>query len=492
MDEQISGGVPARPETVRDLRSVIGELFGVSVPAEPMIEGHHAPMDYLVHAFFQGALGDVPRDCVVWANRGGGKTFYAALATALDMLYKPGVEIKLIAGSREQSGRMFTHLTRLFRDERLAPLVEGKVTSSRIALVNGSSAEILSQSHASVRGMRPQIVRCDEVELFDREVWEAIQFAPRSGRCGDVFVRGTIEALSTWHVPMGIMAELVEGARADAPARTLFRWGVLDVLERCPDSRSCESCELFPECAGRAKGSGGARGVGGHVFIDDALTIKRRSCNESWQAEMLSLRPSRRDAVYPEFDADRHVREPEFELRTDEGSMYVGGMDFGFRSPAVVLWAHLSSLGVIHVLHEHSREEMTLEKHLRVMGSPEYPKLSWIGVDPAGAQRSDQTGLSPITLLKREGFKVRSRKSRVEDGIRAVRQRLDPATGEPTLLIHPRCAELIRSLTSYRFPSDNPYATAPVKDGADHAADALRYMIVNIGARRGVKVTTYW
>ncbi len=486
MDEQISGGLPARPTTMRALRSVTKELFGVSMPAKAMIEGHHSPLAYLSHAFFQGRGRGVRRDCVVWANRGGGKTFYAALATALDMLYKPGVEIKLIAGSREQSGRMFTHLTRLFRDERLVPMVDGKVTSSRIALVNGSTAEILSQSHASVRGMRPQIVRCDEVELFDRDVWEAIQFAPRSKVCGDVPVRGAIEALSTWHIPMGIMAELVEGCRSAEPSRALFRWGVLDVLERCPESRACDSCELLPECAGRAKGSRG------HVFIEDALTIKGRSSNESWEAEMLSLRPSRRDAVYPEFDADRHVREPEFELRTDEGSMYVGGMDFGFRSPAVVLWAHLSSLGVIHVLHEHSREEMTLEKHLRVMGSPEYPKLSWIGVDPAGAQRSDQTGLSPITLLKREGFKVRSRKSRVEDGIRAVRQRLDPATGEPTLLIHPRCAELIRSLTSYRFPSDNPYATAPVKDGADHAADALRYMIVNIGARRGVKVTTYW
>ncbi|CAE7639094.1 unnamed protein product, partial [Symbiodinium necroappetens] len=477
-------GLPPRPRDVASLRAVIADLFGVDPPGRAMIEGHHAPMDYLAHAFFQGEFGEMPRDCVVWANRGGGKTFCAAVATALDLLYKPEVEVKLIAGSREQSARMFAHLARLFRAPGLAPMVEGKITASRLVLVNGSNAEILSQSHASVRGMRPQIVRCDEVELFDPEVWEAIQFAPRSKRCGDVLVKGSIEALSTWHVPLGVMSTLVGSCRGDEPVRTLFRWGVLDVLEKCAPQRACGACPLHPECEGRAKDNPG----GGHVFIDDAVAIKSRSCRESWEAEMLSLRPSRRDAVYPEFDPDRHVREPAYELRADGGARFVAGMDFGFRSPAVVLWAHLDPLGVVHVLHEHAQEEMTLERHLREMRRPCYPRVSWIGVDPAGAQRNDQTGLSPIRLLKDAGYVVRARRSRIEDGVRAIRQRLDPAAGEPTLFIHPRCAELIRALTSYRFPSDNPRATNPVKDGADHAADALRYLVTNIGTRRGAKI----
>jgi len=314
--------------------------------------------------------------------------------------------------------------------------------------------------------------------------------APHSKRCGSIFVPGTIEALSTWHIPLGLMSELVEESKsksADAgPQRKLFRWGVVDVLHRCPASRACESCELLPECEGRAKK---ARG---HIYIDDAITMKRRSSNESWQAEMLCLRPSRRDAVYPEFDAERHVVDRSPEPSPKDGSFWIGGMDFGFRSPAVVLWAHLDLAGVITVCHEHTRDQLTLEKHIRVMQSAEYPILRWIGVDPAGAQRSDQTGLSPISLLRNAGFTIRNQKTPVEFGIRAIRQRLDPAVGEPTLFIHPRCVELIRALTSYRFPSDNPYATLPVKDGADHAADALRYMVVNVGASKTAKVTTYW
>jgi len=269
--EEIERVLSSPPANRTELKRAIRVLLGVTPASAPLIEGHHSPFDYLAHTFFHGSpslaslarskrcSGGVPRggDCVVWANRGGGKTFYAAVATALDLLYKPGVEIKLIAGSREQSARMFAHLSKLFTTGHLADQVEGKISAGRLVLTNGSNAEILSQSHASVRGMRPQIVRCDEVELFDRSVWEAIQFAPHSKRCGSIFVPGTIEALSTWHIPLGLMSELVEESKsksADAgPQRKLFRWGVVDVLHRCPASRACESCELLPECEiGRA------------------------------------------------------------------------------------------------------------------------------------------------------------------------------------------------------------------------------------------------
>lgn len=70
--------------------------------------------------------------------------------------------------------------------------------------------------------------------------------------------------------------------------------------------------------------------------------------------------------------------------------------------------------------------------------------------------------------------------------------RLDPALGEPTLFISPACAALSRSLLNYRYPSDDPHARVPAKDGADHAADALRSMMIHIGMNRHATVTTYW
>ncbi len=40
--------------------------------------------------------------------------------------------------------------------------------------------------------------------------------------------------------------------------------------------------------------------------------------------------------------------------------------------------------------------------------------------------------------------------------------------------------KLIESLERYHFPEDNPHSLEPVKDGADHAVDALRYLVVNL------------
>src|SRR5690606_7299407 len=129
--------------------------------------------------------------------------------TALDLIFKPGIEVRLLAGSLEQARRMHAHLRDLFDRPGPASMVEGRVTERRLRLTNGSQAEILAQSQTSVRGTRVQKLRCDEVELFDPDVWEAAQLVTRSKECGPVRVRGSIECLSTMHVPYGIMHDLV-------------------------------------------------------------------------------------------------------------------------------------------------------------------------------------------------------------------------------------------------------------------------------------------
>src|SRR5690606_39193931 len=67
----------------------------------------------------------------------------------------------------------------------------------------------------------------------------------------------------------------------------------------------------------------------------------------------------------------------------------------------------------------------------------------------------------------------------------AVRARLRPASGEPRLFIDPRCAQLTRALREYHFPPDRQDDADPVKDGPDHAADALRYLVINLDAPSG-------
>lgn len=460
------------PESPDELHAWLVETLSITIPRSPIIEGNSAPFDYLCHAFFETRM---PRDALVWANRGGGKTFLGALATALDLAFKPGIEIRILAGSLEQASRMHEHLRHLFSREPLAPLVEGRMTDKRLRLTTGSRVELLAASQASVRGTRVQKLRCDEVDLFDPKIWEAAQLVTRSAQCAGIHVPGSIECLSTMHQPFGMMSRLVKDA--EDGSRRLFKWGVVDVLDHCDESHTCQNdakgdCPLLPECAGSAK----ERAEPGHIPINDALAMKRRVALPVWKAEMLCLEPRRSDCVYPEFDPKRHVVSSDPDV---SDAVLVAGMDFGFRAPTVILWALVSPAGVVTVIRERVEKEVVLASHAKALAETK-PLALWVGVDPAGRQRSGQTGRSDIGVLTQHGLTVKSRASRIAEGIALVSARLNPASGEPTLFVHKRCVHLIEALQQYHYPPDNPVSMEPVKDGPDHAADALRYMIVNL------------
>ncbi|GJM19553.1 MAG: hypothetical protein DHS20C14_17660 [Phycisphaeraceae bacterium] len=511
MGEETEPGTPralVRPCTPAALHAFVREYLDVVVPTKPLIAGHASPFDYLWHAFEET---EIPRDCVVWANRGGGKTFLAAVATLLDLVFKDGIEIRILGGSLEQSRRMHTHLRALFEREPFASMIEGRVTDTKLRLTNGSEVQLLAQSQTSVRGTRVQKLRCDEVELFDERVWDAAQLVTREKVCGPaddpVFVPGSIECLSTMHVPYGIMHKLVKEAGGHGPAfrhehadgspvdatRRLFRWGVLDVLGACGDEHQCDACPLELECAGRAKLRD--EGDAGHVSIGDAVRLKRRVGKSMWDTEMLCLRPHRSDCVLPEFDVSTHVieRAPDEPAPGSPGGgwVWIGGMDFGIRAPTVVLWAAVDAEGVVRVLGEHAAAGVTLERHAEAMRESPWPAPAWLGVDPAGRQRSNQTGISDAQAMRKLGFTIRDRRMGVEQGLELLRARLSPAAGPPTLYIHRRCEKLIESLEKYRYPSDRPESLEPVKDGSDHAVDALRYMIQNLDAPYETKRGAY-
>lgn len=476
------------PTTDAELAAWLEHHLGFRTPRHALLDHNHAPFAYLAHAFFEDRS---PRDCVVWANRGGGKTYLGAVATALDLIFKPGIEIRILAGSLEQSKRMHTHLRDLFERDGLNDMVEGKITERRIRLNNGSCVELLAQSQTSVRGTRVQKLRCDEVELFDPDVWDAAQLTTRSKQCGPVRVRGAIECLSTMHIPYGIMHDLVAKAKLDA-ARRLFRWGVVDTLGPCPDdTHQCLTddapCPLAPECAGLAKARDRQGDPAGHISVPDAIDLKSRVSRDAWNAEMLCLHPKRSDCVLPEFDPRTHVIE-----RTPHDAPawpVLAGMDFGIRSPTVVLWARLSPAGVLFVYREYIEANRTLDQHAAaILAAPERP--IWIGADPAGRARNIQTGRTDVQMLTERGLKLETASHPVVAGLDLVRARLRPAHGTPRLFITRDCPRLIESLQRYHYPQD-PQTQSPAKDGHDHAADALRYLIQNLDAGYKTKVDTY-
>ncbi|MEM9414562.1 MAG: hypothetical protein AAGA29_03670 [Planctomycetota bacterium] len=505
-----------RPRTDGQLHRFVESAFGLSVPTRSVSGLGCAPFDYLRDSYF-GVAGDG----VVWASRGGGKTMLGAAATLLDLLFRPGVQVRVLGGSLAQSEKMYEHLRSLLDRPVFqggGGVLRGEPTSRRVVLANGSRAELLTASQRSVRGTRVHILRCDEVEEMDREVWEAAQLVTRSGRCGGERVRGRVEALSTMHRTGGLMSALTAGvggtcmgeespmpgeqSESGLPTRKVYRWNALDVVARCPVERSCDGCALWSDCGGRAKEASG------FVSVEDLLRSRSRVSDRVWDSEMMCRRPQTRDSVYYQFSRDKHVLgEGDPRLRCapprpggdgQSGGYWVGGMDFGMRGETTLLWAWVSGAGpdaAVHVVAEYAAAQRTLDANLNAaealsdrLGLPGPSAMRWLSADPSGDQRNGQTGQTNLAVLRAAGCRVRALRSRLSVGIERVRCRLDRGL----LTLHPRCERLAAAMEQYHFDPKRPHREEPAKDGPDHLCDALRYLIVAQDAGgRGVTVRPY-
>ncbi len=519
------------PQTPDELHDWLVRVLGVHIARTSLLPGHAAPFEYLCHVFFEGrfprvSAPDAPNasspDIIVWANRGGGKTFLGALATLLDLLFKPGMQIRILGGSLDQSLRMRAHLAAFLSHENL-DAIPRRITARAVTILRAgkgqnSVAEVLAASQTSVRGTRVQKLRCDEVDLFDPEVWDAAQLVTRSMPCigpwGEV-VRGGVEALSTMHRPFGLMWNLVgpqltprvgatPPARENArPMRPTFRWGVLDVLEHCGPEHACARCILHPECEGRAKAIMIPPRCG-HISVPDAAGMKARVSQDTWAAEMLCLRPSRSHSVYPAFDAATHVVGDPPPATFER---FIGGMDFGYRSEGVLLLAGVDHDQNVTVLREFVRTGAGVDEFADALdrwvaqGLCTHGQIDFIGVDPAGNAHTPNAPFSCVQILRARGLRIRSRSMGIAPSIALVTSRIAPTRGvpgvdgangdRPRLVVHESCSRLIECLTRYRYNPDKPESVEPMKDGHDHAPDALRYMIIALDAATKTEVSTY-
>ena len=465
--------------TEEELWEWVNRHVGIAVPRMAVCAEHQAPFEYLKAAYFEPA-----RDLVVWAPRGGGKTFLAAVATVLDLLHKPGCGVRILGGSFDQSLRMWEHLEPMMM-ELAEGQIRGRATAKRLELLNGASAAVLPQTQRAVRGLRIQKLRCDEVEMFNPRVWEAAQFVTKSMRKATKVVevegatKGVIEAISTLHSPFGLMQRIVD--EAQEAGRRVIRWCMLDVLERCPGERECGRCPLEEDCRGVAKTR-----CEGYVSIDDAIAMKRRVSQTAWESEMLCRRPSTELSVYPAFDPLIHVKET---VESAAVSRLTASIDFGYRA-FVCLWIRRYEDGIVHVIDERVKQSVDLHQHIAYLKGRPWGDFSHITCDPAGDAVNAQTAISDIGVLRAAGFAVRYRTSRITEGLELVRAALRPAAGPAKLFIHPRCVKLIQSLRCYHYR--NLHDETPEKDHInDHAADALRYHFVNHAVSGVVRVRSY-
>ncbi len=469
-----------RPRTRKDLRNYVKVFLDIDIPDKRICSMHVSPMDYLWRVFgcdfATGKDSASNGDCVVWANRGGGKTELAAIATLLDCIFKAGCQVRILGGSLEQSGRMYEYLAD-FVYRGFEGFLDGAMLKGKCSFVNGSSVEVLPQSSRNVRGRHIHKLRCDEVELFDEQVFSAAKFVTKSTDR----IKAAMETISTMHRPYGLMQKLI--TQAEENGLPIFKWCIWEVIERCA-GRSCSRCPLWSDCAGKAKEADG------YLKIDDCITQMRRSSRAGFEAEMLCVRPSVESVVFGDFDPQVHVRQMSY----DENLSLYRAIDFGFVNPFVCLWIQVDGEGCVRVIDEYVRSRTTIEVHaeeLKRRTPCGEERVTATFCDPAGAGRNDVTGTSAVKELRALGIKTRYQQSGILAGVELVRRALRAGDGRSRLVISPNCPRLIEAMQCYHYPdstSVNAGSEHPVKDGIyDHSIDALRYFFA--GYTRNWKIT---
>jgi hypothetical protein len=453
------------PKSRAQLKNFVKVFFGIDIPDVRICSDHAAPMDYLWHCYSCDTNGNLKNgDAVIWANRSGGKTLIAAVITVLDCIFKPGCQCRILAGSSEQAQRMYEYVAD-FVSGRFAEAVDGQILKNKCRFTNSSAVEIMTQSQRNVRGRHVHKLRCDEVELFDPDVLAASKFITNSTDS----IKASMEITSTMHRPYGLMHDVT--AKANQSGTAVMKWCMWEVIEKCTD-RSCSGCPLWSDCRGRAKNAKG------YLKIDDCITQMQRSSRAGFESEMLCKRPTVNNAVFSQFDPQVHVGQVDY----DPNLPLYRSIDFGFVNPFYCLWIQTDQQGNVRVIDEYIRRKATIDIHAQAITerTPDgEASVVCTFCDPAGAGRNDITGTSAVKELRRYGIKLRYSKSRILDGIELIRRAIRNGQGKSSLVISPKCQNLIQAMQCYHFRSDA--SELPDKDGLwDHQIDALRYFFINI------------
>lgn len=173
-------------------------------------------------------------------------------------------------------------------------------------------------------------------------------------------------------------------------------------------------------------------------------------------------------AVYPMFDPDAHVSE---NVPALSGEWI--GVDYGHTNPTCFLRLGVGEGRVWVVDEYYHRADKTGAKSPR-----DYARdLSAFAGDAPGPVVIDPSAEGFILQLKEDAPQLRIR--RADNAVSAGIQLTGSALSAGLLRIHPRCKNLIRELSGYRWDPKAQLAgqDKPIKHD-DHACDALRYALM--------------
>lgn len=451
-----------RPETSDQLRDWIRDhAEEIKIPEEAVCEGHNSPWEC-----FQ-AIRSRPSVALIHGSRGSGKSFLSALDTHLTSRenFKHGTRI--LGGSKAQSEQIYRALREIATDyEGRAGSDAGTIAKLRkdgATYVNGSEVAILAASSTSVRGPHVPSLKLDEVDEMDVDIRESAMGMCMGGRGGKgrVGMPASVIMTSTCHRVNGPMSKLIE--RAEAGDFPLYTMCVFEVLERCPDGRSgpnlerCPDCPLLRFCHDVPDGAlPKAKRSDGHYPIDSLIQKLRTIGIRTFEADYLCKLSSGEAAWFPNFQPETHVSEgaeylagEDVHLAVDTG-VFTGAVFFQVISKVVGGGTTVEVRVFADYLSEGKPAEANARAILDVAKARSGGLMHHRKTDPAGNARNP-IGATVLAEYGRACLHLDAWPlGKVADGLALLDSFITPAEGPPQLLVHPRCADLIQALRSYR------------------------------------------
>jgi hypothetical protein len=457
-----------RPKTSKDLKRWIRDYTGIKIPDKAVCEGHQSPWEC-----FEAIHLKRPSIALILGSRGCGKSFLSALDTHLTSRWDPDHGTRILGGSKAQSVQIYHALRDIaFRHEGK----EGgdseaiaKLRKDGATYANGSEVEILAASPTSVRGPHVPSLKLDEVDEIDTDIRESAM-GMCLGRKADkkkkrAATRASVIMTSTCHRVHGPMSKLIK--QAEKGAFPLYTMCAFEVLERCPKKRSgpkvgagyekCPACKLSRYCLDVPEGvEPKAKRSNGHYPIESLIQKLDTVGTRVFEADYLCKMSTGEAAWFPSFQVEKHVTHAAdyatghpVHLAVDTG-VFTGAVLF----QVVKREGDDGPVDVVHVFADYLSEARSAEANARAIralvanwcvGVPQFATT-----DPAGGSRN-AVGPTVLAEYARSGLILQAWPySKVADSLALLESFIAPSVGEPQLLVHPRCEDLIRALQSYR------------------------------------------
>jgi len=178
--------------------------------------------------------------------------------------------------------------------------------------------------------------------------------------------------------------------------------------------------------------------------------------------------------IYEEFDREVHVRRP-----PEQFVRVVGGVDWGYTNPAVILVVGLDGDGRAWVVDEFYQRRVLIGD---VVAAAAEMRDRW----HVGEFYCDPSEPANIQQMARAGVPVYGANNAVGEGIQKVKARLpDAGDGQRRLYVSPGCANTVAEFESYCWKQQRDGELKDEPDKAnDHAMDALRYALMALDKRR--------